>query len=54
MSHNIITGASTPGGRTPNRLEINTLIRDQVQFSLYIQALSKLLLLNVSNYQLIH
>jgi tyrosinase len=43
MSHVIISGGSTPGGGTPNRLEINTLIQDQVQFSLYIQALSKLL-----------
>ena len=43
MSHVIISGGSTPGGGTPNRLEINSLIQDQVQFSLYIQALSKLL-----------
>jgi len=42
MSHVIISGGNTPGGGTPNRLEINTLIQDQVQFSLYIQALSKL------------
>jgi hypothetical protein len=37
----IITGGSTPGGTAPNRLEINTLIKDKVQFSLYIQALSE-------------
>jgi hypothetical protein len=43
MSHFVITGAQ--GGLTqglpPNRLEINDLIKNQDQFSLYIQALSK-------------
>ena len=43
MSHILITGAQ--GGLTqglpPNRLEINDLIKNQDQFSLYIQALSK-------------
>jgi hypothetical protein len=40
-SHIVITGAQ--GGTTPapNRLEINDLIKDTMQFSLYIQALSK-------------
>jgi len=38
----ITTGApSITSGTPPNRLEINTLIKDKVQFSLYIQALSK-------------
>jgi len=41
QSRIVITGGSTPGGTVPNRLEINTLIQDKVQFSLYIQALSK-------------
>ena len=45
MSHFVITGAQggTPpqGAAAPNRLEINTLIENQKQFSLYIQALSK-------------
>jgi tyrosinase len=45
MSHFIITGAS--GGQTqnaaaPNRREIKDLINDVNQFSLYIQALSRL------------
>jgi tyrosinase len=43
-SHVIITGAyggKTQGAAAPNRLEINTLIKDKKQFSLYIQALSK-------------
>lgn len=48
MSHVIISGGSTPGGGTPNRLEIGSLIQDQVQFSLYIQALSKLLFWTIS------
>jgi hypothetical protein len=37
----VITGGSTPGGTVPNRLEINTLIQNKDQFSLYIQALSE-------------
>ena len=44
MSHVVITGAqggSTRGAVAPNRREINELIKDQEQFSLYIQALSK-------------
>ena len=44
MSHVIITGGqggSTEGAVAPNRLEINDLIKDGDQFSLYIQALSK-------------
>ena len=46
MSHYLITGAqggSTQGAVAPNRREINDLISDKVSFSLYIQALSKLL-----------
>jgi hypothetical protein len=45
MSPFIVTGAqaSLTQGVVPNRLEINTLIKNQDQFSLYIQALSKLL-----------
>lgn len=39
MSRFVITGGT---GGAPNRLEINDLIKDQYQFSLYIQALSKL------------
>jgi tyrosinase len=45
MSHTIITGAqggATQGAVAPNRLEINDLIKNEQQFSLYIQALSKL------------
>ena len=46
MSHVVITGAQggnglTQGAVAPNRREINALIKDQEQFSLYIQALSK-------------
>ena len=44
MSHVVITGAQgglTRGAVAPNRREINALIKDQEQFSLYIQALSK-------------
>jgi hypothetical protein len=44
MSHDIIKGAqggSTAGAAAPNRLEINTLIKNREQFSLYIQALSR-------------
>ena len=44
MSHTIVKGAQggkTQGAVAPNRLEINTLIKDKEQFSLYIQALSK-------------
>jgi len=44
MSHTIVTGAkggSTQGAAAPNRLEINVLIKNKEQFSLYIQALSK-------------
>ena len=43
MSHFVITGGTggtTAGAAAPNRLEINTLIQNQEQFSLYIQALS--------------
>ena len=46
MAHFVITGAKggqTQGAAAPNRLEINDLIKDGDQFSLYIQALSKLL-----------
>jgi tyrosinase len=45
MSHIIITGAqggATQGAIAPNRLEIHDLIKNREQFSLYIQALSKL------------
>lgn len=44
MSHFVITGGTggtTAGAAAPNRLEINTLIQNPKQFSLYIQALSK-------------
>ena len=44
MSHYLISGAQggqTQGAVAPNRREINDLVRDTVQFSLYIQALSK-------------
>jgi tyrosinase len=44
MSHFVISGAkggSTQGASAPNRLEINDLINNGDQFSLYIQALSK-------------
>ena len=44
MSHVLITGAqggATQGAVAPNRREINDLIKDSDQFSLYIQALSK-------------
>ena len=44
MSHFVITGAqggATQGAVAPNRREINDLIKDTDQFSLYIQALSK-------------
>ncbi|KAH9989737.1 hypothetical protein BJV74DRAFT_796153 [Russula compacta] len=43
MAHVVITGAQggeTPGAVAPNRLEINNLIADHDQFSLYIQALN--------------
>jgi tyrosinase len=46
MSHFVISGAkggSTQGASAPNRLEINDLIKNGDQFSLYIQALSKLI-----------
>ena len=46
MSHFVVTGAQTDSTSTvvPNRLEINDLIKNhQDQFSLYIQALSKLI-----------
>jgi len=42
MSHFVITGAkggTTQGAAAPNRLEINDLIKNREQFSLYIQAL---------------
>ena len=44
MSHYLISGAqggATQGAVAPNRLEINDLIKNTDQFSLYIQALSK-------------
>jgi hypothetical protein len=44
MSHTIVTGGkggATQGAVAPNRLEINDLIKNKEQFSLYIQALSK-------------
>jgi hypothetical protein len=44
MSRFIVTGAkggSTQGAVAPNRREINDLVKDKVQFSLYVQALSK-------------
>ena len=56
MSHFVITGANgghTQGASAPNRLEINDLIKDGDQFSLYIQALSKLLWA-VSTIQWVH
>ncbi|KAH9989736.1 tyrosinase [Russula compacta] len=43
MAHVVITGAQggeTPGAVAPNRLEINDLIANHDQFSLYIQALN--------------
>lgn len=44
MSHTIITGAPVPTGLAPGqppaRREINDLVQDDVQFSLYVQALS--------------
>ncbi|KAH9980147.1 photo-regulated tyrosinase [Lactifluus volemus] len=43
MSHFIVTGGQggqTQGAAAPNRREINDLIQDPVQFSLYIQALT--------------
>jgi hypothetical protein len=45
MQHFIITGArdgQTQDAAAPNRREINDLIADFQQFSLYIQALSRL------------
>ena len=54
----ITTGAigfrGGPGVNAPNRLEINDLIKNQVQFSLYIQALSKPPFPVLANTQLIH
>jgi hypothetical protein len=43
MSHFVVTGAQAglTANVVPNRLEINDLIKNQDQFSLYIQALSK-------------
>lgn len=44
MAHFLITGGkggSTRGAVAPNRREINDLITDTDQFSLYIQALCK-------------
>lgn len=44
MTHFLVSGAqggSTQGAVAPNRREINDLIKDTDQFSLYIQALSK-------------
>ncbi|KAI9508872.1 photo-regulated tyrosinase [Russula earlei] len=45
MSHLIITGATggqTQGAAAPNRLEINDFIKNQDQFSLYVQALTRM------------
>jgi tyrosinase len=45
MSHFIVTGGQggqTQGADAPNRREINDLVQDNHQFSLYIQALSRL------------
>ncbi|GAW02360.1 tyrosinase [Lentinula edodes] len=42
MSHYLVTGAtggSTSGATAPNRLEINDFVKQEDQFSLYIQAL---------------
>ncbi|KAE9400782.1 tyrosinase [Gymnopus androsaceus JB14] len=42
MSHYLVTGAtggSTSGAGAPNRLEINVFVKQEDQFSLYIQAL---------------
>jgi tyrosinase len=42
MSHYLVTGASggaTAGATAPNRLEINDFVKQQDQFSLYVQAL---------------
>ncbi|KAJ3802926.1 tyrosinase [Lentinula aff. detonsa] len=42
MSHYLVTGAtggSTSGAAAPNRLEINDFVKQEEQFSLYIQAL---------------
>lgn len=44
MSHFVVSGAKggqTQGASAPNRLEINDLVKDELQFSLYIQALSE-------------
>lgn len=44
MSHYLVTGAtggSTSGAAAPNRLEINDFVKQEDQFSLYIQALRK-------------
>ena len=44
MTHFLVSGAqggSTQGAVAPNRREINDLIKDTDQFSLYVQALSK-------------
>jgi tyrosinase len=44
MSHFLISGGqggATQGAVAPNRREINDLVKDTDQFSLYIQALSK-------------
>ena len=43
-----------PGFNAPFRLEINDLIRDKIQFSLYIQALGKPPFPVLANAQLIH
>lgn len=40
MSHFVITGA---GGAAANRREINDLVKDEKQFSLYVQALSDIM-----------
>ena len=45
QSHYIVTGGKggqTRGADAPNRREINDLVKDTVQFSLYIQALGRL------------
>ncbi|EMD35992.1 hypothetical protein CERSUDRAFT_74776 [Gelatoporia subvermispora B] len=52
MSHPVITGASGgpgPEGRWQNRLEIREFMKDGKQFSLYIQALQRLMELDFAN-----
>ncbi|OCH91906.1 Di-copper centre-containing protein [Obba rivulosa] len=52
MSHPVITGADgppTPQNLWQNRLEIRELIKDRRQFSLYIQALKRMMKLDFAN-----